>query len=94
MGEEKQRDPGALFLEDPLLNKIQQFILDRYEPVLEPEHANLRMTTAEVYEAIQKFYNNSLILSQDNVALWLHAKGFSFFDAGSLRFEWMFRNKE
>lgn len=79
--------------EDPLLFKIKQTILDLYEPVQQPMDATLRMTTAELYLAVQKLYP-SAAFTEDMLANWLHEKGFTFWDAGGLRFEWLLKSNQ
>jgi hypothetical protein len=75
---------------DALIQKIQLYILDSYDPVLRAEDADTRMTTLEIWQAIQRLYPcESYTLEM--LANWMHEKGFSFFDAGNMRFEWLLR---
>ena len=74
---------------DGLLEKIKNYIKSSYEPVTTMTEADVRMTTAEICEAIQRFYPCEF--SPDIMAKWLHDNGYSFFDAGKMRFEWLFK---
>ena len=76
---------------DPLLEKVKAMILDTYEPVQEPKEADLRLTTSEIYEMVYKLYPNP-IFTHAELANWLHEKGFTFWDSGKMRFEWLLKS--
>jgi hypothetical protein len=78
--------------DDPLLEKVKAYILSLYEPVQDPKDADLRMSTEEIYQAVCRHYHNELLFSKNMLAAWLHDKGFTFYDAGQLRFEWLLKN--
>ncbi len=76
---------------DGLFEKIKQYIRQHYEPCQQPGDADVTMTTAEVYEAIQRFYPNAPV-DIEILAKWLHDNGYTFFDTGKMRFEWLFKS--
>ena len=86
--ENGQTPPKADFT--GLLNKIKNFLLLHYEPVFHPSEAEFHYTTLEVWDKVQKVFPSS-DYSSDEVALWLHEAGFTFYDYGELRFEWMMK---
>lgn len=75
---------------DPLIEKIKNFILMHYEPVQDPSQADTYMSTDELMTSILRIYPTQNFTA-DQLALWLHEKGFTFFDAGKMRFEWLFK---
>lgn len=76
---------------DGLFEKIKNYIRLNYEPCQAPEEATVTMTTAEVYEAIQRFYPNAPV-DMEMLANWLHDNGYTFYDTGKMRFEWLFKS--
>jgi len=76
---------------DPLLERMKNYILDKYEPVSHPSETTLTMSTSEIYEAIGTLYRNELLFTKEDLARWLHEKGFSFIDTGKMRFEWLLK---
>ena len=78
---------------DGLLEKIKNFLFTEYEPVQATEvtATTIFLSTAEVYQALQNLYPAIDLYSMADVATWLHEKGFSFTDNGTLRLEWMLR---
>ncbi len=75
---------------DGFLQRIKNTILQEYFPVSKFEEGVIFMTTNEVYKKIQRLYPDAPI-AESEVALWLHEKGYTFFDAGEMRFEWMLK---
>lgn len=73
---------------DGLTEKIRNFIRLNYNPVQDASQATLRLTTFEIYANITKFYP-AFSFTQDQLATWLHELGFTFWDAGGMRFEWL-----
>lgn len=74
---------------DPLLEKIKNTILELYEPVQDATDATHRLSTAEIYQKMQQLYPGHYSL--EDVANWLHQKGFTFWDAGAMRWEWLLK---
>lgn len=88
--EDSEEQPHVDQPNDPLLEKIKNYILTTYEPVQNPADADVRMSTLEIWDAVYKLYPNKA-LTADMLANWLHEKGFTFFDAGKMRFEWLLK---
>lgn len=74
-----------------LLNKLKNYIFDRYTPVYDPKEAEVHMSTQEVYDQLYKILPNGALFSPSDVAGWLHSGGFTFFDYGTMKFEWMMK---
>lgn len=75
---------------DPVLLKIQQFISDNYLPVKNPQDADLRMSTDEIFSSIKRLHPD-VAFSAGDLVRWLTEKGFDFYDAGQMRFEWLLK---
>ena len=77
---------------DGLLEKIKNFLFTEYEPVLATQvtATTIFLSTAEIFTKLQDLYPCPDYTIGD-VATWLHEKGFSFTDNGTLRLEWMLR---
>lgn len=88
---EENESPKLPPQDDPLLEKIKAYILNTYEPVQIPAEADTRMTTHEIYQAMMRHYPDQDAFTENMLANWLHEKGFTFFDAGKMRFEWMLK---
>jgi selenocysteine lyase/cysteine desulfurase len=73
-----------------LIEKVKNMLRQHYEPVHSPKDATLHYSTNEIYEQLQKLIP-SLNYSSEDVAVWLHQAGFTFYDYGVLQFEWMMR---
>ncbi len=74
-----------------LLNKLKLYLMNYYEPVQDPKDAELHFSTNDVWLQLLKLYPNEIILTRELVAVWLHNAGFTFYDYGEMRFEWMMR---
>jgi hypothetical protein len=72
-----------------LLNKIKNYLLDYYTPVQDPKDAEFHLSTSELHQQLLKIFPNELILTADLVASWMHAGGFTFYDFGEMKFEWL-----
>lgn len=77
--------------QDPLLERMKNYILERYEPTSVPGEATDVMSTSEIYEAIGSLYRNEVIFTKNDLAAWMHQQGFSFIDVGKMRFEWLLK---
>ena len=73
-----------------LINKLKNFLTQEYEPVGDPKEAQLHYTTQEIYLQLQKVLPSSHY-TPEMVSNWLHLAGFTFFDYGDLKFEWMLK---
>ena len=76
-----------------ILNKLKLYLLDYYEPVRDPKDAEFHYSTAEIWRQLLKLFPNELILTQDLVAQWMHIGGFTWYDYGEIRLEWMMKRK-
>lgn len=76
---------------DGLSEHIKNFIRINYEPVQTVPEATFRMTTADVEAAIRKLHPD-IEFTGGELAQWLHELGFTFWDAGEMRFEWLFKD--
>lgn len=70
--------------------KIKEFLLQYYQPVKDPAHAELHFSSQSIYEQLQLLYP-SANYSVTDVAAWMNAGGFYFFDFGEMRFEWLMK---
>lgn len=80
-------------VEDGLAEKIKNFIKENYEPVASAAEANVRVTTNELLQSIERIYPDSPFTGQE-LAQWLHELGFQFWDAGNLNWEWLLKTTE
>ncbi len=76
-----------------ILNKIKNHLLEYYEPVQNPKDAEFHYTTNEIWQQLLKIFPNEIILRPDMVANWLHLGGFTFYDFGEMRLEWLVKSK-
>ena len=77
-----------------LLQKIKNFLLQYYEPTADIREAAFHFTTEEITRQLYKIYPNELLFSATDVAAWLHAGGFVFYDFGDMRFEWLIKRSK
>lgn len=75
---------------DGLTEKLKNFIRENYEPVQDVAEATLRLTTKEIHENISNHYPY-MPFSANELAQWLHNSGYTFWDAGSMRLEWLMK---
>ena len=73
-----------------LIESIKEFLLKYYQPVADPLKANLHFTTEEIYHQIQELYPSDQFTAAD-VAIWMKAGGFTFWDFGEMKFEWLLK---
>lgn len=90
--ENEDEKPDIQMQDEPLLTKMKQYILQQYEPVQNAGDADMTMTTEEIYQAIMNVYCNELLFTRTDLTNWLHAQGFTFYDAGRMQFEWLLKN--
>jgi hypothetical protein len=74
-----------------LLNKLKQYLYAYYVPVHDPIEAQFHYTTNEIWQQLLKIFPNELLFTADMVATWLHAGGFTFYDFGEMKFEWLLK---
>ena len=77
-----------------LILKLKNYLYQYYEPATSPEQAAFHYTTKEVWRQLLRIYPNEALLTEEMVATWLHTGGFSFFDFGNMRFEWLINRKD
>ena len=75
-----------------LINTIKDFLITNYETTQDPKDAEFHLSTSEVYNQLQKILPSKKYKPED-VAVWLHASGFKFYDFGYLCFEWLMKSK-
>jgi len=75
-----------------ILNKLRNYLLEYYEPVQDPAKAEMHLSTREIWGQLQ-----SLVpcegLNEEMVAQWMHLGGFTWYDYGEMKFEWMMKRK-
>lgn len=76
-----------------IMNKLKLYLLEYYEPVQDPREAEFHYSTDEVWKQLLKILPNELILRPEMIAQWLHFGGFTFYDFGEMRFEWLMKRK-
>jgi hypothetical protein len=73
----------------PLVAAVQEFILAHYAPTNQVVDS-LHLSTQEIAEKLEAFMPNFAMDHQD-IAEWLHAQGFTFYDKGELRLVWLLK---
>jgi hypothetical protein len=73
---------------DGLTEKIKNFIKLNYLPTQEVAQATMRLTTSEIYANLQRIYPG-IDFGTTELAQFLHEFGFTFWDAGGMRLEWL-----
>lgn len=91
--QENQQDVKLPAVVDELSEKLKNFLKLNYEPVQDATHATLRLTTTEIYANLNRIYPD-LPFSLQDLAQWLHQCGFTFWDAGNMRFEWLLKSTD
>lgn len=71
-----------------LVISIKQYLLEQYNPIADDPTKTMMMNTHEVFSALQAIYPSDSY-NAANVAEWLHAGGFKFYDIGGLRLQWL-----
>ena len=88
--EEEQKLRRAMYA---MLNKIRAFLFDYYQPVADPKEAEFHLSTKNILEQLHKLFPNEVLLTGDIVAAWLTTGGFTFYDFGEMKFEWLLKKK-
>lgn len=78
---------------DGLTEKIKNFIRLNYIPTQDASQATMRLTTKEIYENIERIYPG-MPFGTNELAQFLHELGFTFWDAGSMRFQWLLKSAD
>lgn len=74
-----------------LFNKLKLYLEEYYLPVQDPKDAEFHYTTQEIHQQLLQLFPNELILTKDIVAIMLHNAGFTFYDYGEMKLEWMMK---
>lgn len=72
-----------------LLNKVKEQLRFYYAPVQDPKDADFHMSTTEMWQQLLTLFPNEMFLTKDLVAIWMHSLGFTFYDFGEFKFEWL-----
>lgn len=89
----EQQDESAKAAQG-LIAKLKNYLYTYYAPAVNVMEAEFHFSTDEIHKLLLRIYPNEFELTADMVAVWLHEGGFSFYDSGQLRFEWLLkRNK-
>jgi hypothetical protein len=73
---------------DALTEKIKNFIKLNYIPTHDASLATMRLTTTEIYANLERIYPG-MPFGTTELAQFLHELGFTFWDAGNMRLEWL-----
>jgi len=73
-----------------LVNKIKNYLTQHYDPVSDPRQAEFHYTTQEIFQKIYSLFPSDAYTA-DMIALWLHNAGFTFYDYGEMKLEWMMK---
>lgn len=73
---------------DGLTEKIKNFIKLNYVPTQDASQATMRLTTNEIHTNLERIYPG-MPISTTELAQFLHELGFTFWDAGAMRLEWL-----
>ncbi len=77
-----------------LINKLKQVLYNYYAPESDPTKADLHLSTNEIWQQMLKIYPNELFLTRELISIWLHTGGYTFYDFGDLKFEWLLRKND
>lgn len=83
-----EQDVKVPAIGDGLTEKIKKFIKLNYLPTQDAAQATMRLTTTEIYANIQRIYPG-IPFTQMELSQFLHELGFTFWDAGGMRLEWL-----
>ena len=72
------------------MDTIKEFLYKYYVPVTDPRNATLHFTTEDIYRQLVELYPSS-DLTQEQIAIWMNAGGFTFYDFGEMKFEWLLK---
>lgn len=73
-----------------MIQQIKQFLIEYYAPAKTLKEADLHLTTTEIFERIYRLFPSPELKEKD-IASWLNSAGFTFFDFGEMRFEWLLK---
>lgn len=73
-----------------ILDNLKNFLYQYYKPVHDPTKADIHLSTDEIYWQLFQVVNSEA-LTREMVAQWLNAGGFTFYDYGEMRLEWMLK---
>lgn len=90
---EKDPSPEVPPEDQALIDHLKQYILSVYRPAATPMESCKRMSTEEIFNAFSRIYHNEFVFSKNDMAKWLRSEGFTVWDAGDLRFEWLLRSR-
>lgn len=89
--EEQEKSPDNEEDFSGILNKLKNYLLEYYVPVRNPAEAEFSFTTQELTQQLLTLFPREDILTPDLVANWLHLGGFTWYDYGEMRLEWMMK---
>ncbi len=89
---EKAPEPEVPEADQKLIDGLKDYILSIYKPAANPLNADKRMSTNEIFEAFCRIYHNEVFFNRNDLAKWLKEKGFTIWDAGDMRFEWLLKS--
>lgn len=81
-------EPPIVANGDGLTEKIKNFIKLNYLPTQDASQASMRLTTTEIYANLERIYPG-MPFGKNELAQFLHELGFTFWDAGGMRLEWL-----
>jgi hypothetical protein len=75
-----------------IIEKVKNYLKEYYVPAYDPGGQGvLHYTTGEIYAQLQRLVPGADLYTTTDVALWLHDAGFTFYDYGEMKFEWMLK---
>lgn len=77
---------------EDIINSIKTFFFTKYSPAKPGESGVLFMSTNDIYFAFYSLYP-SKTFKPDTVASWLIEGGFKYIDMGTMKFEWVLKEK-
>lgn len=75
----------------PLIEAVKTRLLQLYEPTRDFIGADVRMSTQEIYVALQRFSPGAYGLEE--ISAWMNQWGFCFVETKPLEFVWLLKNK-
>lgn len=88
--QDEEEKPHLPPVPDPLLERVKNTFLAEYFPLHNWCTGAIFMSTQDIYEKLQRIYPTDSYTPGD-IATWLHHAGYTFFNAGEMRFEWMLK---
>lgn len=72
------------------IDNVKSFLTNYYKPVNDPTKATFHYTTIQIFDQLQELFPSPEYSSLD-VSIWLKEFGFTYYDFGEMKLEWLFK---